>query len=57
MTQQLVIESFPAGGPRGHWPADEFAAEQRAAGVAATVVMDMDADAFLVVVPQQRDGG
>ncbi|MEV5944731.1 hypothetical protein [Streptomyces sp. NPDC051994] len=53
---QLVIERFPAGHPRGSWPADEFAAEQRAAGMDATVVMDLDSDAFLVVV-RQRDGG
>ncbi|MFE4867686.1 hypothetical protein [Streptomyces sp. NPDC056682] len=51
MTGQ-VIESFPAGHPRGSWPADEFAAVQRAAGRDATVVMDLESDAFLVVVRQ-----
>lgn len=52
MTQQ-VLESFPAGPPAGGaWPADEFAAERRAEGQATSVVMDLDADAFLVVVEQ-----
>ncbi|WP_189389064.1 hypothetical protein [Streptomyces sp. SDr-06] len=54
---QLVIESFPAGGPRGSWPAEEFARDRRKEGVKAEVVMDMDADAFLVIVPQRRDAG
>lgn len=52
-----VIKAFPAGHPRGSWPADEFAAEQRREGVEATVVMDLEADAFLVVVPGPRDPG
>lgn len=54
MSQQ-VLERFPAGAPRGSWPAEEFAAEQRHASVRAEVVMDLDGDAFLVVV--QRDAG
>jgi hypothetical protein len=45
-----VLESFPAGGPRGSWPADEFAAARRAEGIDATVVMDLATDNFNVVV-------
>ncbi|MER5873980.1 hypothetical protein [Streptomyces sp. NPDC002044] len=47
-----VLECFPAGGPRGSWPAEEFAAQHRAQGVVASVVMDLERDAFLVVVPE-----
>ncbi|MFE3638078.1 hypothetical protein [Streptomyces cellostaticus] len=46
-----VLERFPAGAPRGSWPAEEYAAARRAQGQAATVVMDLKSDAFLVVVP------
>lgn len=52
-----VLERFPAGGPRGSWPAEEFARARRAEGVAAEVVMDLDSDAFWVVVPGQRADG
>ena len=48
-----VLERFPAGGPRGSWPAEEFAHARRMEGLPAEVVMDLDLDAFLVVV----DGG
>ncbi|MFF8289306.1 hypothetical protein ACF068_08800 [Streptomyces sp. NPDC016309] len=51
---RMVLERFPAGGPRGSWPAEEFARARRDEGLAAEVVMDIDADAFLVVVPQPR---
>ncbi|WP_406396393.1 hypothetical protein [Streptomyces sp. NBC_00887] len=34
-------------------PAEEFAAARRCEGMAAEVVMDLEQDAFLVVVPQQ----
>ncbi|MGW6209094.1 hypothetical protein ACWF9B_36305 [Streptomyces sp. NPDC055089] len=51
--RRTVLEQFPAGGPRGSWPAEEFAAARRGEGVAAEVVMDLEQDAFLVVVPQQ----
>ncbi|WP_168713626.1 hypothetical protein [Streptomyces sp. A0642] len=55
---RTVLEQFPAGGPRGSRPAEEFAAARRGEGVAAEVVMDLENDAFLVVVPQQSwDGG
>ncbi|MFF6996357.1 hypothetical protein ACFY93_15600 [Streptomyces sp. NPDC008313] len=46
-----VLERFPAGGPRGSWLAEEYAARRRAEGQPATVVMDLTTDAFLVVVP------
>ncbi|MFH9818662.1 hypothetical protein [Streptomyces sp. NPDC017230] len=49
-----VLERFPAGSPRGSWPAEECAARRRAQGEPATVVMDLKSDAFLVVV-QARD--
>ncbi|MDT0436605.1 MULTISPECIES: hypothetical protein [Streptomyces] len=45
-----VLERFPAGSPRGSWPAEEYAAQRRAAGEQATVVMDLKSDAFLVVL-------
>ncbi|MFD3651792.1 hypothetical protein [Streptomyces sp. NPDC058620] len=48
-----VLEQFPAGGPRGSWPAEEFAEARRGEGMAAEVVMDLEQDAFLVIVPQQ----
>ncbi|MFF5315719.1 hypothetical protein [Streptomyces massasporeus] len=39
----------PAGSPRGSWPAEEYAAAQRAQGTHAQVVMDLRTDQFLVV--------
>lgn len=53
MTARTVLAEFPAGAPRGSWPAEEFAAERREQGQPATVVMDLKSDSFLVVV----DGG
>jgi hypothetical protein len=50
-----VLERFPAGAPRGAWPAEEFAAARRAEGEPATVVMDLQSDAFLVVVPANEE--
>ncbi|MER5180725.1 hypothetical protein ABT009_20515 [Streptomyces sp. NPDC002896] len=46
----VVLERFPAGGPRGSWPAEEFANTLRLEGQLAEVVMDLASDAFLVVV-------
>ncbi|KMS82814.1 hypothetical protein ACZ91_56640 [Streptomyces regensis] len=46
---RTVLERFPAGGPRGSWPAEEYAAAQRAQGTNAQVVMDLRTDQFLVV--------
>ncbi|MFJ3670918.1 hypothetical protein ACIPSE_31100 [Streptomyces sp. NPDC090106] len=50
-----MLERFPAGAPRGSWPAEEYAAQRRALGEAATVVMDLKSDAFLVVVHGDED--
>ncbi len=50
---RMVLERFPAGGPRGSWPAEEFALARRAEGCPAEVVMDLEEDAFLVVVVQR----
>lgn len=47
--QRTVLERFPAGGPRGSWPAEEFAADRRREGIPAEVVMDLATDSFLVV--------
>ena len=47
---RTVLERFPAGSPRGSWPAEEFAADRRAAGEPAEVVMDLRTDSFLVIV-------
>lgn len=46
-----VLAKFEAGAPRGSWPAEEYAARQRRDGQPAEVVMDLKADAFLVVAP------
>ncbi|MFE4367821.1 hypothetical protein ACFRMN_06080 [Streptomyces sp. NPDC056835] len=51
--RRTVLEKFPAGGPRGSWPAEEFARARRDEGTPAEVVMDLDSDVFLVVVPHQ----
>ncbi|MEU7696920.1 hypothetical protein ACF064_27735 [Streptomyces sp. NPDC015492] len=48
-----VLKSFPAGAPRGAWPAEEYAAARQREGVPATVVMDLESDCFLVVLPAQ----
>ncbi|MBM7171313.1 hypothetical protein JQK87_23490 [Streptomyces sp. G44] len=50
MNGRLVLERFPAGGPRGSWPAEECARARRAEGQPAEVVMDLASDAFLVIV-------
>lgn len=54
MTGRTVLERFPAGGPRGSWPAEEFAHARRVEGVAAEVVMDLPSDFFLVVAPVEE---
>lgn len=48
-----ILDSFPAGGPRGSWPAEQKADELRKAGQPAEVVMDLGSDRFLVVAGQQ----
>lgn len=50
MNGRVVLERFPAGGPRGSWPAEEFAHALRLEGQPAEVVMDLASDAFLVIV-------
>ncbi|MFF6777176.1 hypothetical protein ACFY8W_26990 [Streptomyces sp. NPDC012637] len=50
---RTVLERFPAGGPRGSWPAEEFASARRDEGLPARVVMDLESDAFLVIVEQR----
>ncbi|MFD0312321.1 hypothetical protein [Streptomyces sp. NPDC127119] len=52
MSGREVLDSFPAGHPRGSWPAEERAAELREQGESASVVMDLDTDRFLVVAPE-----
>ncbi|MEU0253202.1 hypothetical protein ABZ299_11975 [Streptomyces sp. NPDC006184] len=47
---RTVLERFTAGGPRGSWPAEEFAHARRLEGLAAEVVMDLATDTFLVIV-------
>ncbi|MGW1764204.1 hypothetical protein ACWCQL_08955 [Streptomyces sp. NPDC002073] len=49
MRTAKVLESFPASDPYGSWPAEEYAAKCRARGERASVVMDLERDAFLVV--------
>ncbi|WMX48252.1 hypothetical protein [Streptomyces roseicoloratus] len=53
---RTVLERFPAGGPRGSWPAEEFASARRDEGLPARVVMDLESDAFLVIVEQRSPG-
>lgn len=49
-----ILERFPAGAPRGSWPAEEFAAARRDEGLTDTgVVMDLKSDSFLVVTGHQ----
>ncbi|WP_371529792.1 hypothetical protein OG302_31070 [Streptomyces sp. NBC_01283] len=50
MNSRVVLERFPAGGPRGSWPAEDFAKARRMEGQQAEVVMDLASDAFLVIV-------
>ncbi|MEV0242233.1 hypothetical protein AB0I06_20180 [Streptomyces sp. NPDC050674] len=50
MNGRTVLERFPAGGPRGSWPAEEFAQARRREGLPAEVVMDLASDMFLVIV-------
>lgn len=41
-----ILESFPAGAPRGSWPAEEFADARRAEGLNVEVVMNLATDTF-----------
>jgi hypothetical protein len=49
-TSAQILERFPAGAPRGSWPAEEFAAARRTEGINAEVVMNLAADTFDVKV-------
>ena len=49
MSAREIFADFPAGHPRGQRPAEERAQQLRESGTPATVVMDLDADKFLVV--------
>lgn len=44
-----ILADFPAGSPRGSWPAEEKAEQLTKAGTPATVVMNLKTDRFLVV--------
>ncbi|MGP3691372.1 hypothetical protein ACTVZO_43180 [Streptomyces sp. IBSNAI002] len=44
----MTTKRSSAGGLRGSWPADEDAADQRAQGTDARVVMGLASDQFLV---------
>ncbi|MFC1260663.1 MULTISPECIES: hypothetical protein [Streptomyces] len=54
MAGREILADFPAGGPRGSWPAEEKAAELTAQGQPATVRMDLDSDRFVVVRAGER---
>ncbi|GGV91667.1 hypothetical protein [Streptomyces massasporeus] len=49
MSAREILADFPAGGPRGSWPAEERAAQLTASGTPATVRMDLPNDRFIVV--------
>ncbi|GAA3733593.1 hypothetical protein [Streptomyces tremellae] len=53
--EKKILARFPAGAPRGAWPAEEYAARSRGEGTPATVVMDLEEDSFLVVAPTDRN--
>ncbi|MFF6997007.1 hypothetical protein ACFY93_18910 [Streptomyces sp. NPDC008313] len=56
MNGRTVLERFPAGGPRGSWPAEEFAHARRLEGQTVEVVMDLATDTFLVVARGMEAG-
>jgi hypothetical protein len=47
--QRTILHRVPAGNPRGSWPAEEFAQQQRREGRSVDVVMDLATDSFLVI--------
>jgi hypothetical protein len=51
-----VLAEFPAGHPRGSWPAEEYADRLRAEGRTVRVIMSLDEDAFLVTEPTAGGG-
>lgn len=50
---RTIYAEFPAGHPRGSWPAEAKADELTEAGTPAVVRQDIDRDVFIVV----PDGG
>ncbi|MFF9309948.1 hypothetical protein ACF1BS_03465 [Streptomyces sp. NPDC014748] len=54
MSARVVLAEFPAGHPRGSWPAEEKAAELTAQGTPATVRQDITRDRFIVVPAGER---
>lgn len=46
--RRTVLARFPAGAPRGSWPAEEFADRLRAEGRKVEVRMDLGSDTFIV---------
>ncbi len=46
---RTVLKRFPAAGPYGSWPADEYADQKQAQGQSARIVMDQATDQFLVI--------
>lgn len=55
MSARAVLERFPAGAPRGSWPAEEYAAARRLEGTPAEVVMDLATDTFLVITHTEEE--
>jgi hypothetical protein len=51
---RTVLQRFPAGGPRGSWPAEEYAQRRRDEGQPCDVIMSLADDAFLVIVRSAR---
>ena len=50
VTTREILDRFPAGAPRGSWPAEEYAHARRLEGIPAKVVMDIRTDDYLVIV-------
>ncbi|MFD7665166.1 hypothetical protein [Streptomyces sp. NPDC059788] len=46
---RTVLKRFPAAGPYGSWPVDQYTAHKQAQGQPARGVMDLHADEFLVI--------
>lgn len=54
---RTILESFPAGSPRGSWSAEEFARDRRREGIPAEVVMHLASDQYLVIVRNPQPAG
>lgn len=55
VADRIVLERFPAGAPRGSWPAEEYAHARRVEGIPAEVVMDLATDTFLVITTHTQE--